>query len=233
MHLKFKKFIKSTPSTSGFLIFIRRQFSRRVRFQNSSKYWDDRYIFGGNSGAGSYNKLAVFKSEFINSLILRKKISSVIEYGCGDGNQLRLASYPNYIGYDVSSAAIKLCKDIFGGDETKQFKLLADYNGETADLVLSLDVIYHLVEDDVFEAYMNRIFKSANCFVVIYSSNTDGHEFQPCASHVRHRIFTDWVEINAQGWCLESVTKNKYPYDKNDNSAGSFADFYVYKRIAA
>jgi hypothetical protein len=42
------------------------------------------------------------------------------------------------------------------------------------DLELSLDVIYHLVEDEVFDAYMRSLFAHAGRFVVIYSSNKVG-----------------------------------------------------------
>ena len=42
-----------------------------------------------------------------------------------------------------------------------------------ADLTLSLDVIYHLVEDDVFVSAMRALFDKAARFVVIYASNQD------------------------------------------------------------
>ena len=89
-----------------------------------------------------------------------------MEFGCGDGHQLALADYPCYIGLDVSAAAIRLCKDRFSDDRTKSFFL---YDGEcfvdrvglfSADLGISLDVVYHLVEDAVFDAYMRHLFES-------------------------------------------------------------------------
>lgn len=36
---------------------------------NSRNYWNDRYKNRGNSGSGSYNKLAEFKTEIINNFI--------------------------------------------------------------------------------------------------------------------------------------------------------------------
>lgn len=52
------------------------------------------------------------------------------------------------------------------GGSTKQFKVVVDYNGERADLALSLDV-YHLVEDAVFEEYMTLLLvrRRASFFV--------------------------------------------------------------------
>ena len=99
-----------------------------------------------------------------SNFVQAHEIRSVIEFGCGDGNQLSLADYPRYIGLDVSRSAIELCKRRFAGDVTKSFFLydgtcFADRAGLfTADLAISLDVIYHLTEEAIFEAYMAHLF---------------------------------------------------------------------------
>ena len=36
---------------------------------NSGEYWENRYKANGNSGAGSYNRLAEFKAEVINGFV--------------------------------------------------------------------------------------------------------------------------------------------------------------------
>ena len=43
----------------------------------------------------------------------------------------------------------------------------------TADLALSLDVIYHLTEDTVFEAYMRHLFAAGSRFVIIYATDRE------------------------------------------------------------
>ncbi len=75
-----------------------------------AKYWNGRYKAGGNSGIGSYGRLAEFKAEIINNFVADYEIHTVIEWGCGDGNQLSLAQYPQYIGFDVSLKSVKMCK---------------------------------------------------------------------------------------------------------------------------
>ena len=198
------------------------------RFQGSAVYWIQRYEKGGDSGAGSYQKFAEFKAEVLNDFVEKNNVKSVIEYGCGDGNQLRLARYPTYVGFDVSDRAISLCREIFSSDHSKQLKLMQDYNGERAELAISLDVIYHLTEDDVFEAYMKRLFDSSDRYVVIYSSNT-GEQAKTQAPHVRHRKFTQWVEKNVPSWKLVQHIPNRFPYTGNERK-GSFADFYIYEK---
>ena len=63
-------------------------------FSTSGSYWEERYARGGNSGAGSYNRLAEFKAEYLNRFVSEHEIKTVIEFGSGDGGPLRQASYP-------------------------------------------------------------------------------------------------------------------------------------------
>lgn len=197
-------------------------------FDTSESYWSQRYKRGGTSGVGSYGKFSQFKSEILNDLIEELEISSVIELGSGDGNQLIAMNYPRYSGYDVSVEAVTMCRKRFSEDQTKTFSLLQEYSRETADMSISLDVIYHLVEEDVFKAHIDLLFSSAVKAVVIYSSNFDGEADNP---HVRHRRFTEYVEHHfGDNWQLLRKVDNRYPYEGNYKT-GSFADFYIYTAV--
>jgi hypothetical protein len=208
----------------------RRWFNPPKPFDGSEDYWIARYREGGNSGAGSYNRLAEFKAEVLNDFVARHDIRDLIEFGCGDGNQLTLARYPSYLGFDVSPDAIEGCVRRFAGDASKSFMLVHDYTGQTAQLVLSLDVIYHLTENEVYETYMRTLFCAARDYVVIYSSDKDEAQ----TAHVRHRQFSRWVRANAPDWRLLGHIPNRYPYT-GDNDTGSLADFYIYgtKQVGA
>jgi SAM-dependent methyltransferase len=202
--------------------------SRRT-FRGSADYWEKRYSSKGNSGSGSYGRLATFKAEFINHLVVSENIKSVIDFGCGDGNQLSLANYPNYVGFDVSKESVRTCRKKFAKDASKTFFHTSDFDKQRADLSLSLDVIYHLVEDRVYEQYMKDLFKSSNRFVVIYSSNHDEDSYVQ-GSHERHRNFTRWIEKNSQEFKIVRRTPNKYPYTSENPNETSLADFYVYEK---
>ena len=199
------------------------------RFPGSGAYWESRYRSGRTSGAGSYNRLAQFKSETINRFVADHDISTVVEHGCGDGNQLSLAEYPQYTGVDISSSALDLCRARFEGDPTKVFAQ-PDQLGTRFDLSLSLDVIYHLVEDSVFEDYMGRLFASSDRYVIVYSSNTD-KQANLQGNHIRHRRFTDYVATALPEWEQCEFIANPYPYNGDDETT-SFADFYFFRRTA-
>lgn len=192
----------------------------------SEQYWINRYAHGDNSGPGSYNRLAEFKAEIVNEFLsAHPEIKTVIEHGCGDGNQLSLCNYPEYLGFDVSRAAIRQCERRFAGDPSRRFAMVSDYDGERADLCVSLDVIFHLIEDETFDRYMRRLFDSAKRYVIIYSSNKN--ETGMC-SHVKHRRFTDWVADNVEHAEVIRCIANRYPYC-GDGKNESFCDFFIYK----
>jgi cyclopropane fatty-acyl-phospholipid synthase-like methyltransferase len=202
---------------------------RKFTFPGSASYWEARYRGGETSGSGSYGRLAEFKAEVLNEFVRTKGIRTVFELGCGDGAQLELARYPEYVGVDVASGSVKWCSARFANDTTKRFYLasaMADILG-TFDLALSLDVIYHLIEDSVFEGYMRSLFARSRRYVAIYSSDYDAATE---ALHVRHRKFTDWIAQNAHGWRAIGTVANRYPFDPKRPHDTSFCDFHFFAR---
>lgn len=225
-----KQLMKKVPIFGSIMRNIYRKWANHPkRFAGSRNYWTERYDSGGNSGDGSYRELAEFKAEILNEFVLQNGIKTVIEYGCGDGNQLKLAKYPSYTGFDVSSRAVSICKEGFLHDPTKTFLMMDDYSSETAELTLSLDVIYHLIEDSVFTDHMYRLFDSSERFVAIYASDTDENS-EDQAAHVKHRNFTRWVTNKRPEWELMRHIPNRYPYSGH-TTTGSFADFFIYAKI--
>jgi SAM-dependent methyltransferase len=179
---------------------------RKRTFKGTTEYWESRYATGGNSGAGSYGREAEWKAEIVNSWVAELGVTSVVDLGCGDGNQLSLAKYPRYLGLDPSASAVRRCMERFRDDPTKSFiaydpSSLADPAGWLrGDLALSMEVIFHLVEEELFRNYMTRLFDSAERYVVICSNDSSGSELRPTE---RHREFTKWIEHNRPEWPLE------------------------------
>jgi hypothetical protein len=137
------------------------------------------------------------------------------------------------VGLDVSHAAIDHCRERFSEDPTKQFLIYPDQLDQVApaQLTLSLDVVYHLVEDDVFDRYMTDLFRLSQAWVVIYASNVDRPRKAP---HVRHRRFSTWVEENAPGWEQAEHIPNRYPaLNGVETATTSFAEFFVYRNATS
>lgn len=200
---------------------------------DSAQYWEQRYLAGGNSGAGSYNKSAEYKGLILNAFAAEKQLRRVGELGSGDGNQLRYLAFEDYTGFDVSRTAVDLCRRIHGNHPGRAFVWLGDpqldmsrYYG-AFELTLSLDVILHLVEDDVYRAYIDKLFALSNKYVVVYSSNYSAPDRQG-AVHVKNRRFTDDVERWLPEWKLLKHVDNPYKHPLITE-----ADFFVFGRNGA
>lgn len=198
---------------------------------NSKCYWDNRYKTGGNSGTGSYNELSEFKASIINNFIQNNNITTIIDHGVGDGNQLKLINTENktYIGIDVSRTIIDRCIEMFKMDTNKRFILDTEIKNDIAQLAISSDVIYHLIEDTVYEKYMKQLFSLSSKYVIIYAKDADIKH----AVHVRFRKFTQYIEYHYPSWKLIKHIPNKYPQTVlgSDNDTTSPSEFYIYSKI--
>lgn len=198
-------------------------------FGSSGDYWETRYVKGGTSGTGSYGRLAEFKARVLNDFVEQNDVETTIELGCGDGAQLSTANYPRYVGVDVSRRAVEICREKYANKPDWQFFLASDKQNykDNYDLALSLDVIYHLVEDRVYQEYIEELFSLSCNFVIIYSSDEENISSM---AHVRHRNFSKYVENNIDNWVLVKKIPNQYPLDPDDMDETSFADFFIYER---
>lgn len=196
-------------------------------FFKSSNYWDKRYSLGGNSGSGSYNQIAKYKAEILNDFIIQNSIKKLIDFGCGDGNQIAYLMVEEYLGLDVSPTAIEICNQKFKQDLTKQFRLYTKKNIEEiltnskTELAISLDVIYHLVEDKILFQYLNDLFNATSKYTIIFSTNFDKIYESP---HQKDRKIAAIIQEYFTEWDLMKFIEN--PFKGED----SMADFFIYKK---
>lgn len=201
---------------------------RHALIADSRNYWERRYRSGRHSGAGSYNELATYKAQVINAYVVEHRISVVVELGCGDGNQLSLAAYPFYIGLDVASTIVNSTRLRFRNDPSKAFVLYDFRRGPPDDLVgdlaVSLDVLYHLVEFEVFVKYIDDLFAVATRHVIIYSSDVNHWQ----ASHVLSRRFAQYISLRYPCWYLAKHLDK--PDQLRPKDGRFFAEFFMYRR---
>jgi SAM-dependent methyltransferase len=183
---------------------------------NSKNYWENRYQNNGNSGLGSYGSEAEFKANYINDIIAKFGIKTITDFGCGDGNQISLLKgFEQYNGYDFSPKAVNICAEKFKEDSKYNFEINPD-DLPVSDVTMSLDVTYHIIEDDYFEAYMHNLFKKSNKFVLIYSVNSTNNG--GLATHLKNRLFVDWIKANYPMYEQINYTK----FEGKTNGVGFF-----------
>jgi len=184
-------------------------------------YWELRYKGDGTSGVGSYGQYFKFKSTILNQFILDKNIKNIFDYGCGDCNQLAGLNLNNviYYGSDISDFIIEKHKKIYEGSN---FNFIYDNeidNQGKFELVLSLDVIYHIVTDENYYQYIKNIKKLSDKYIIIYSSNDDSIE--SLVHHVKHRSFLNDI-LDGGEFELINIIRNIHDVS---------ADFYFFKRV--
>lgn len=156
---------------------------------NHIKHWENRYNSGGNSGAGSYGKDAEAKAKYINNIITQYNIKTINDFGHGDGNQLTYFSrFTHYCGYDVSPTVRAKCISQF--TDINKYKFI-DHPDKfiKSDLALSLDVIYHIIDLEAYEKYLNTLF-SIGKYILIYAVD-DNVQGDP---HYKARKFTPYIQ---------------------------------------
>jgi hypothetical protein len=72
------------------------------------------------------------------------------------------------------------------------------------DATLSLDVLFHLVDDAAFAAYLELLFGRARRVALVYGTD---EERAGSAPHVRHRR---WTEAIPAGWRVESLERTRF-----------------------
>lgn len=196
---------------------------RRLRYPGSRLYWEQRYARGGNSGAGSSGLLAAYKAAVVNRFVETQGITSILELGCGDGTQLRLAQYPDYLGLDISPSAVAHCQAVFAEDSRKKFAVYepdqfkpGDFQ---ADMALSMEVIFHLTEEKIYHLYLQHLFACARRWVVIFSSNADDSA-QSSFPHFKQRRFLPDIP---PGWTLQQQLANPH-------AAISVSEFFIFEK---
>ena len=149
-------------------------------------YWERRYRNGRDSGAGSRGHYGKEKADSVNRLIAESNVRTVVDWGCGDGMIAARIIAPRYIGLDVSPAALELCQQTADGPG-REWHLYDGFTdpGVRGDLALSLEVIFHLVDDAMYRRYMELLFSSAPLVCIVSSNRNERGE-----PHVLHRMFT-------------------------------------------
>ncbi len=197
--------------------------ARRLRYPGSSRYWERRYAHGGHSGSGSSGRLAAYKADWLNRFVRENKIQSIVDFGCGDGRQLQLADYPAYLGLDVAPSAVQRCRQMFADDKSKKFAVYDpgsfDPAAAQAELALSIEVLFHLTEDTIYQQYLAHLFASSRRWVIVFAPDAPDHTGGQFP-HVRLRQFTPDVP---KDWTL------RYR-EENPHRDMSMSDFFVFEK---
>lgn len=132
-------------------------------------FWNFRYKYFPElgSGQGSRGEVREQKRQLLCELGLTQ-YKSVLDIGCGDGEMLSGIDINNYIGVDISEAAIKQHKI----KRAKGKFILAESaislpSGIAAELTLCFEVLIHQTSIEDFDATLSRVISATTKRLVI------------------------------------------------------------------
>jgi hypothetical protein len=179
--------------------------------------WKKRANF---SGTGSRGSLAEFKANYVNTFIKRYQIQSVLDFGCGDLYNSCMIEVEDYLGIDIVDH--KHPKKIM----SKNFKTIVskfdEFESEHSfDLCLCMDVLYHLLEDEIIylEKTISNIIKYSKKYIIIYAQDS----YDLTLDYRGHLFNSPWRQILEK----EDVMLIE---EQSECQAGSSARFFIYEK---
>lgn len=186
----------------------------RVMYEPRS-YWNKRYKVGGTSGKGSIGQERSEKWDIINQYVDMTGLR-VLDIGCGDLSFWEGRAIPeDYIGADVSDEIIRKNRQKY---PTKKFIRSNGQNLENipVDVVLCLDVLFHLKKSDFFELLKRLDTQDAKWLVITNIPEVRNPEPHMHARPMPIEMLTYWTLIEKHqlesGNLLYVFSKDKSKY---------------------
>jgi len=182
---------------------------------NSKEYWDERFSSDNKkswrANAGE-NQTKTFAYEIVKRLKMNTDFSgTILDFGCalGDAIPIYKERYPNaqFIGVDISTAAINICIQKFGNIAT----FLAEDidNIPPVDVIVISNVLEHLSDD---KAFVDRLLnKCKDLYIAVpYDEQAPLHE-EHVNSYNRHSF--DYLNADKEvylcrGYAIRQILKS-------------------------
>lgn len=177
-----------------------------------------------NSGLGSRGQLAKFKADFVSKFVKDNNIQTMIDFGCGDLHNSSMIEVPSYLGVDIVEHKMpeNPKADVF---ETTVSRFDEFECEEPADMVLCMDVLYHILENeqDYLKAALENMLKSTKKYLVIYAQDS----YDKNIVWKGHMFNCPWRQL------LEKMEVNLVYHQKQEeygDGPRSDAVFFVYEK---
>ena len=156
----------------------------------------------------------------------RRGNASSIDAGCGRGHltdSLRRCGH-RAVGVDSSPTAIAWAREAYG-PHFEVATLDAYRPTTTADVVLCLDVLFHVLDDGVWQSSLRALARYAAAESILILTDVFADERQTVQRHIVHRTVAEYdAALSEHDFVRREL--NSYGFGSNDNV------FAVYQRRA-
>jgi SAM-dependent methyltransferase len=195
----------------------------------SRDYWDRRHTArddlssGGNVSLGRGENAMLYAVRIVRLLeVLGSRADEVaplrvLDAGCGKGHFSRaIASFGHHVdGIDTSRFAVAECRRRASSAESYQMCALRDWRPPCLyDVVVSIDVLYHLMDDEEWEASVRHLASlvrlGGRIGLVDHGADEDRvwSTYQKTRSAGRYRTL-----LEERGFRMEAFVRNDFRHD--------------------
>ena len=209
--------------------------SKTELLEDTYGYWDARHRHdnewqaGGDKGFSVHRNKAFYAhrlgllTSILDRYFVREKLR-LLDAGCGKGwltDQLHHQGH-TVVGVDFSAAAIKICKENRAGT----FHLCAldlFTSRRPFDAVISVDVLFHVLDDQVWESIVRNLVSLTKVDgVFVFAENLTDQTYA-LGNYILHRSLQTY-QSKLHEYGIEIIDRYDYQFGGNPNS------FYVAKR---
>jgi len=173
----------------------------------STEFWDERGRKHGHTGWANYTIYAFDQfarlqavSKVLNKLGIERNFALDFGSGSGDFTRLLASNFSDVISYDISDVMTKINKD-----KSRMFNNIEFYSGSfsgnvslndgSLNLVLSITVLGHLMEESVLNKHLNFFYqKLKSDGLMIALEYTPENSMEP-NEYQRFLTFSEWKRV--------------------------------------
>jgi len=179
-------------------------------------FWDERCMRFGHTGWSDelvYNYDQPLRLKAIRKAISRFRLvgdgDTALDIGCGTGDFIQLLSEAGarVTGLDVSQEAVRIARQRFQGNDrveviTGKVEEL-DFPPESYDLVTSITVLQHIVDDRLFDRAVQNVTEVVKTGgnIILLETAPSKAPTGPDSHYVRARTRQEWIDAFAAKGC--------------------------------
>ena len=179
-------------------------------------YWETRYSQGLNSGAGSGGEERDWKWKAITKLVPEMTYAlfqSVVDVACGDLRFWEGRIGPEeYVGIDISKTIVEENRrkqpnwDFIWSPAERRIE------GLKAPVVLCMDLLFHIMDDDRFEAILENLCYYSSRYILIHTwivNPLGNREPYTDGEYMTFRRFEDYFPLfEKNGFSNQTISNN-------------------------
>jgi 2-polyprenyl-3-methyl-5-hydroxy-6-metoxy-1,4-benzoquinol methylase len=194
------------------------------------RYWEERHRTQGELRSGGHigldeaaNQIFYFTrlGMLLRIIGVRNSVSAplfLLDAGCGKGQFVRALVSCGFAvdGIDTSPTAIDFCRA--SGPGRYEVSSIADWRSPTLyDVVYSVDVLFHLVDDDDWAASLDNLASLVRLGGKLVITDEHAEVRRQAGNYIVHRASTEYVEaLGRRGFALREFV----PYAFRDSRIG-------------